>query len=59
MVLSCGECDVISFCFICNGSVCLVCCVLDSVCACDPSVQLSVSSIGFVYVLYVGSYLLI
>ena len=29
------------------------------VCACDPSVHLSVPSIGFVYVLYVGSYLLI
>ena len=28
-------------------------------CACDPSVHISVSSIGFVYVLYVGSYLLI
>ena len=28
-------------------------------CACDPSVHLSVPSIGFVYVLYVGSYLLI
>ena len=28
-------------------------------CACDPSVQLSVASIGFVYVLYVGSYRLI
>ena len=33
--LSCGECDVISLYFMCcsaNGSVCLVCCVLDSVC---------------------------
>ena len=28
-------------------------------CACDPSVHLSVPSVGFVYVLYVGSYLLI
>ena len=33
--LSCSECDVISLSFMCcsvNGSVCLVCCVLDSVC---------------------------
>ena len=107
--LSCDECDVISlYCMrrSVNGSVCLVCCLFDSVCelfgkiirnmlgcvvvilllnvwkslvwvkvlcwidrvwsskecvccACDPSVHLSVSSIGFVYVLYVGSYLLI
>ena len=28
-------------------------------CACDAIVRLSVPSIGFVYVLYVGSYLLI
>ena len=28
-------------------------------CTCDPSVHLSVPSIGSVYVLYVGSYLLI
>ena len=28
-------------------------------CACDPSVHLSVPSIGFVYVLYVESYLII
>ena len=28
-------------------------------CACDPNVHLSVTSIGFVYVLFVGSYLLI
>ena len=28
-------------------------------CICDPSVHLSIPSIGFVYVLYVGSYLLI
>ena len=28
-------------------------------CARDPSVHLSIPSIGFVYVLYVGSYLLI
>ena len=28
-------------------------------CACDPSVNLSVHSIGFVLFLYVGSYLLI
>ena len=27
--------------------------------ACDPSVHLSVPSIGFVYIMYVGSYLLI
>ena len=36
MDLSCGECDVISLYFICysvNGSVCLVCCVFDRVCA--------------------------
>ena len=33
--LSCGECDVVSLYFMCcsvNGSVCLVCCVFDSVC---------------------------
>ena len=33
--LSCGECDVISLYFMCcsvTGSVCLVCCVCDSVC---------------------------
>ena len=33
--LSCSECDVISLYFMCfsvNGSVCLVCCVFDSVC---------------------------
>ena len=33
--LNCGECDVISLYFMCcsvNGSVCLVCCVFDSVC---------------------------
>ena len=58
-----------------NGPVCLVYCVfagggvcwIDLVwsskeCACrayDPSVHLSVPSIGFVYALYVGSYLLI
>ena len=32
---SCGECDVISLYFLCcsvNGSVCLICCVFDSVC---------------------------
>ena len=32
---TCGECDVISLYFMCcsvNGSVCLVCCVFDSVC---------------------------
>ena len=31
----CSECDVISLYFMCffvNGSVCLVCCVFDSVC---------------------------
>ena len=28
-------------------------------CACDPSVHLSVVSIGFVKILYVGNYLLI
>ena len=28
-------------------------------CACDPRVHLSFPSIGFVYVLYVGSYLFI
>ena len=35
MDLSCGECDVISLYFMCfyvNGSFCLLCCVLDSVC---------------------------
>ena len=43
-------------------SVCLVCCVFDSVCelfgaycACVPSVHLSIPSIGFVCVLYVES----
>ena len=33
--MSCGECDVISFYFMCcsvNGSVCLECCVFDGVC---------------------------
>ena len=33
--LSCGECNVISFYFMCcsvNGSVCLLCCVFDTVC---------------------------
>ena len=33
--LGCGECNVISLYFMCcsvNGSVCLVCCVFDSVC---------------------------
>ena len=33
--LNCGECNVISLycmCFSVNGSVCLVCCVFDSVC---------------------------
>ena len=33
--LSCGECNVISLYFLCcsvNGSVCHLCCVLDSVC---------------------------
>ena len=32
--LSCGECNVISMCFLCCsviGSVCLVCCISDSV----------------------------
>ena len=32
---SCGQCDVISLYFMCcsvNGSVCLVCCMLDRVC---------------------------
>ena len=32
---TCGECDVISLYFVCcsvNGSVCLLCCVFDSVC---------------------------
>ena len=70
-----------------NVSVCLVCCVFDSVCqtirnvfsvgggalldrplwsskecvccACDPNEHLSVPSICFVCVLYVGSYLFI
>ena len=35
MDLSCGECNVISFYFMCfsvDGSVCLVCCVSDSAC---------------------------
>ena len=35
MDLSCGECNVIDMYFMCcsvNGSVCLVCCVFDSVC---------------------------
>ena len=35
LVLSCGECDVISLYSMCgsvNGSVCLVCCVFASVC---------------------------
>ena len=35
--LSCSECDVMSLYFLCcsiNGSVCLGCCVLDSVCEC-------------------------
>ena len=34
--MNCGECDVISLYLMCcsvNGSVCLVCCVADSVCA--------------------------
>ena len=33
--LSCSECDVISLYFMCcsvNGSVCILCCVFDSVC---------------------------
>ena len=33
--LSCSECDVLSLYFMCcpvNGSVCLVCCMFDSVC---------------------------
>ena len=33
--MSCGVCDAITLYFMCcpvNGSVCLVCCVLDSVC---------------------------
>ena len=33
--LSCGECNVISLyclCYSVNGTVCLVCCVFDSVC---------------------------
>ena len=55
-ILSCGECDVISLYvmyFSVNGSVCLVCWVWLLFCcyfACDPSVYLSVPSIGFVYV---------
>ena len=35
LVLSCGVCNVILLCFMycsMNGSVCLVCCVFDSVC---------------------------
>ena len=33
--MSCDECDVISLYFMCcsvHGSVCLVCCVFDSIC---------------------------
>ena len=33
--MSCGECNVIALYFLCcsvNGSVCLVCCIFDSVC---------------------------
>ena len=49
--LSCGECNVISLYFLCysvNGSVCLVCCVFESVC--ETSEHLDAPSITFVYV---------
>ena len=46
--LICGECDVISLYFMCcsvNGSVCLVCCVFDSVCELFGERCMSVSAV--------------